>query len=1054
MLRDFLDFWTIKKSDFFDPAYYLLEYPDCRRADVDPLWHFVRFGWKEGRNPSPQFDTSYYLRKNPDVRHAGMNPLVHFIKYGQAEGRAIKASGESSLPKAAVAQPRRRTKGLRWWLYAAAARIYAWMPPRLRPGIRSWVEAHFASLLTRLIGQQNAWSHHIQRNNLHDQDFLVDLDEIEPARDAGGSIAIHLHVFYSDLAKELSAHLTHMPFPYDLFISVPDEQTKAVCQTLFHNLPFCNRVEIQTAPNRGRDVAPLFCLFGEQLRKYDYIAHLHTKKSLYNKGATIGWREYLFEKLLGSQDQIRQIFTLLRGDDPCGIVYPQNYVLLPYWANTWLANKATALAWCSRLGISEIPRGYFDYPASSMFWARSSALAPFFEAGITYEDFPEEQGQTDGTLAHTIERLFVLCVLRQGMRPAIIRDEKYPSWSSWRFDQYLGRDFLSIQKLFNSPQVRLIGFDVFDTLLTRPLLDPESVKKIVAERAANQTGMLYEKFRVLAENHARQAKGLDVDLHEIFAAFKHLTGLSDSEVNQLKELEIQVEAALLEPRQEGIQFYQSALSTKKPVAILTDMFLPKTHIQALLQENQIDGYDRLLVSADIGLRKDDGRLYDYALKQYGVLPSQFLMVGDNERSDVQIPCDMGSQFVHLLRPVELARGLPRFSRLITEHEQANDLNAELSLGLVVQKNFSPVQFNSALDPASLIPVTPYQIGYSLVGTMLVSFAAWLVKQSAANQICRLYFLSREGKLIKDIFDCWTAGLRNVPVSEYLVVSRRAAGVAAIENFGDMEDIAKTIYYPNTIENFLHTRFGLTLSEKTWQTLSQSTGWHAQKEVSVQNQKIGHLLPLLREVEGEILVKRQQERAALLRYLQEKGMAEDDHQAVVDIGYGGSVQMYLNKLLPGKVHGYYLMTDERSSKVTQTCDVTIKGCFYENVNRSNNLPTMYRFNFDLEKLMSSTDPQLEYYDTDEQGQVVGKYRELEPLEIQAHPIREAIRQGALDYAADARKIRDRVYPAFEPSTWTAKCLIESFLTNRSSSEVEFLSQIVLDDHYCGRGLVNY
>lgn len=82
-VRDLVDYLIIKKSGAFDPAYYLLHYADVRQADVDPLWHFVTHGWKEGRNPSAEFDTEYYLRKNPDVKQAGVNPLVHYLRFGQ-----------------------------------------------------------------------------------------------------------------------------------------------------------------------------------------------------------------------------------------------------------------------------------------------------------------------------------------------------------------------------------------------------------------------------------------------------------------------------------------------------------------------------------------------------------------------------------------------------------------------------------------------------------------------------------------------------------------------------------------------------------------------------------------------------------------------------------------------------------------------------------------------------------------------------------------------------------------------------------------------------------
>jgi len=48
MLTNLRDYFAIKHSGLFDERYYLLHNPDVRRADIDPLKHFVKFGWKEG----------------------------------------------------------------------------------------------------------------------------------------------------------------------------------------------------------------------------------------------------------------------------------------------------------------------------------------------------------------------------------------------------------------------------------------------------------------------------------------------------------------------------------------------------------------------------------------------------------------------------------------------------------------------------------------------------------------------------------------------------------------------------------------------------------------------------------------------------------------------------------------------------------------------------------------------------------------------------------------------------------------------------------------------
>jgi len=70
---------------WFNPQYYETRYPDIR--GMNPLLHFVQHGWREHRDPSPEFSVVGYLSANRDITAAEMDPLSHFLRYGRAEGR-------------------------------------------------------------------------------------------------------------------------------------------------------------------------------------------------------------------------------------------------------------------------------------------------------------------------------------------------------------------------------------------------------------------------------------------------------------------------------------------------------------------------------------------------------------------------------------------------------------------------------------------------------------------------------------------------------------------------------------------------------------------------------------------------------------------------------------------------------------------------------------------------------------------------------------------------------------------------------------------------------
>lgn len=84
----------ILSSGYFDPNWYIENYPDLLGGKAQPLEHFIEYGGREWRSPGPNFDTNWYLHQNPDVAHGVMiglfNPLVHFLDHGRHEGRAAR----------------------------------------------------------------------------------------------------------------------------------------------------------------------------------------------------------------------------------------------------------------------------------------------------------------------------------------------------------------------------------------------------------------------------------------------------------------------------------------------------------------------------------------------------------------------------------------------------------------------------------------------------------------------------------------------------------------------------------------------------------------------------------------------------------------------------------------------------------------------------------------------------------------------------------------------------------------------------------------------------
>ncbi|PTQ09115.1 hypothetical protein CLG96_14765 [Sphingomonas oleivorans] len=95
----------------FANDWYLEQNPDVLASGrINPLDHYLQFGWREGRWPNPVFDPRAYLDRYPDVDEAGIEPLTHFVAYGQAEGReaqfrAMDPEWRRFLPPSATGRP-------------------------------------------------------------------------------------------------------------------------------------------------------------------------------------------------------------------------------------------------------------------------------------------------------------------------------------------------------------------------------------------------------------------------------------------------------------------------------------------------------------------------------------------------------------------------------------------------------------------------------------------------------------------------------------------------------------------------------------------------------------------------------------------------------------------------------------------------------------------------------------------------------------------------------------------------------------------------------------
>lgn len=225
-------------------------------------------------------------------------------------------------------------------------------------------------------------------------------------------IAVQIHLFYLDTLDEIIANLNQIPYAYDCFVSTDTEKKRMTIEKRMKETCSCSRLYVELYENRGRDVAPFLLQMKDRICQYDYICHIHSKKTKTNDHGN-EWRKYNFEHLFGSSSYLKRVFYLFASNPKLGIIMPPTYPVLELQAE-WGGNQEGTKTLLQKLGVyTKLPKEPV-FPVGNMFWARTDAVQKMFSCGFTQEDFPAEAGQVNATLAHQIERAWVYLAQSEG----------------------------------------------------------------------------------------------------------------------------------------------------------------------------------------------------------------------------------------------------------------------------------------------------------------------------------------------------------------------------------------------------------------------------------------------------------------------------------------------------------------------------------------------------------------------------------------------------------------------------------------------------------------
>lgn len=212
-------------------------------------------------------------------------------------------------------------------------------------------------------------------------------------------IAIVVHAFYPDVFEEIAKYIIDISQSIKLFVTTT-EHNKIIIKEIASK--YSLDVDIIIVKNKGRDMLPFLKVLPIiKAAGYPFILKIHTKKSKHRADGEI-WRSDLYEKLL-RPERFEKALSVLSTNLNIGVVGPEGHIvdMNTYWGS----NKHAVLNLSEKMNVAKEEVLRVPFVAGSMFYARTDALECLLELGLTDDDFEEESGQIDGTLAHAIERL-------------------------------------------------------------------------------------------------------------------------------------------------------------------------------------------------------------------------------------------------------------------------------------------------------------------------------------------------------------------------------------------------------------------------------------------------------------------------------------------------------------------------------------------------------------------------------------------------------------------------------------------------------------------------
>ncbi len=466
-----------------------------------------------------------------------------------------------------------------------------------------------------------------------------------------------------------------------------------------------------------------------------------------------------------------------------------------------------------------------------------------------------------------------------------------------------------LEILITDPSVKVVSFDIFDTLLVRPAIEPTDVFYLIEKNVQENLGLddfQFSYIRKWAEKEARRRAGKyeEITLDEIYLVLKELSGLDERQSEAVKSIEVEIENKYLCSRKNAKKYYDLALAHGKRVIVISDMYMPKKAIVGFLVKNGFDAIERHYVSSEIRLTKASGNLFKYVLNDLGIPAEEMLHIGDHPRVDVSVPLELGIKAYHRQKLTwDFFRNKIVDASLWDGKLTAAEPSFRLMFGFILNEIFDapPPDGTQSWNKESVFNADPYVLGFYGAGPLVFFFVRWLLEQTC-GEYDTLAFIARDGKIPFEIYSVLAPLYVNSPLARYVRISRDICTPCGLLTQADVAAILQKTpasIFKRSAREFLVRCLCLTINPEIEQKLA-ARGIALDEPVDNPEFLMQCVLEL-----GETMLNGARLRQDQARRYYRDVFDKAGRIAICDVGYSGRVQKILSGLLNTKTTGFYI-----------------------------------------------------------------------------------------------------------------------------------------------------